>query len=172
MSDMPRIGARRTSPRRSTPGLPRIGLAIVLAASPAVATIPPWVELGREPACTVALDPQSVRAIDPGVFEMRLLFEGVCSTGNPSLSRFSMYTGTRMEVVHIRCADRSYRIMETWDLAPQIGIGETETDRIGGWRRRRAIDQHYPPGWRFDIPPATGYAAALAHTCGTSVPER
>lgn len=172
MSDMPRIGARRRCPWRSTPSLRRFGLVLVLAASPAAATTPSWVELGREAACTIALDPQSVRAVDPGVFEMRLLFEGVCSTGNPSLSDFGMYTGTRMEVVHIRCDDRSYRIMETWDLTPQIGIGETETDRIGGWRKRRAMDQHYPPGWRLDIPPATGYAAAFAYTCGTSVPER
>lgn len=172
MSDMPRIGARRTSPVPSRPALPRIGLAILLAASPAAATTLPWVELGREAACTIAVDPQSVRAIDPGVFEMRLLFEGTCSTGNPSLSGFWMYTGTRMEVVHIRCDDRSYRIMETWDLAPHIDIRETETDRIGGWRKRRAMDQHYPPGWRFDIPPGTGYAAAFAYTCGTNVPER
>lgn len=172
MSDTPRIGAHGTSTRRSTPTLPRIGLAIVLAASPAAAEAQDWVELGREAACTIALEPQSVRATDPGVFEMRLLFEGRCATANPTLSNFRMYTGTRMEVVRIRCGDRSYQIMETWDFTSEIGIGETDTDRIGGWRKRGASNQHRPPSWRFDILPSTGYAAAYMQACGENVPER
>jgi len=172
MSDTPRIGARGTSPRRSTPTLPRIGLAIVLAASPAAAEASEWVEVGREAACTISLEPQSVRATDPGVFEMRLLFKGHCSTANPLLSDLRTYTGTRMEVVRIQCDDSSYRIMETWDLTSEIDIRETETDRIGAWRKRRAFDQRYPPGWRFDIPPSTGYAAAFMQACGKNVPER
>jgi hypothetical protein len=142
-------------------------LASVLATAPGPSSGEPWAELGREISCTVWYDPQSIRRVDPDVIEIRLLYEGPGVP--PWMDDWTRVRGcdVRIETLRVRCADRTFQVMEILEIAP--GNAPLQADgAFPSWRPREPRGWHYPPGWRRDIQPATTYAAVHAMACANA----
>ncbi len=142
-----------------------------LGALPPVAAAQPWAPLVREYFAGVTADvhfeTHSIREINPGVFEIRLLHEPVAwaclrrdRDGDCIIEPDPLLLSTRITVIRIRCWDMSFEEVEVW--VRDFGLG--------GWRQLRAMDFRHPPGWRYDIAPWTAVAAARDLVCATVPP--
>lgn len=141
-----------------------------LGTLPLVVAAQPWSPLVRESragaTADVFFEAQSIREIDPGVFEIRLMYEpvawvcvrpdrdGVCDV-DPD--RFFWYK--KIRVIRIRCRDMSFEESGVWIVEP-----------IGSWRQLPLMEFEHPPGWRYGIAPSTAEAAARDLVCTTVPP--
>jgi hypothetical protein len=141
--------------------LPCCVACCLLVATPCSVGAEQWALLaGGGPAVEIFVDTESVRAVDIGVFEVRLLYDRLAVPprdevdGGVGISR-----NRRIDVIRIRCQDMSYEIVESW-------LG----DAFGNWRQPRLSEYRHPPGWRYGIEPQTAPAAARDLVCATLPP--
>jgi hypothetical protein len=141
-------------------------LGWVLGACPRVVAAQPWLPLVRESRAQVIaevfFEAQSIREIDPGVFEIRLLYDPVASTcvrrnrdGECAVDPDRLLASKRITVIRIRCGDMSYEEVAMWVGGPL------------GWQQLWAMDFRNPPGWRYNIASSTAVAAARDLVCVT-----
>ena len=165
--------AKRQAARIANAGAQRAliasALASVLVATSGPSVAQSWVELGREISCAVWFDPQSIRKVDPDVIEILLLYEGPGAPGWADDWPRVWGCDVRIETVRIRCADKTYQIMEILEMGP----GNAPLQPHGvfpSWRPRDRRAWFYPPGWRRDAHPASAYATVHATVCATAPP--
>lgn len=150
------------------PPLLACSLGGVLGAFAAIAAAQPWLPLVRESRANVTADvffeAQSIKEIDPGVFEIRLMYDPVALTcvrrnrdGECDVGPDPLLAPKRITVIRIRCWDQSYEEVGMW-------VG----DRLGNWRQLWLTDFRHPPGWRYDIASSTAVAAARDLVCATA----
>jgi hypothetical protein len=162
-----RLLDRRT---RTTPALLLRSLGCALAALPQVSAAQPWLPLVRESRAEVIaevhFEAQSIREVEPGVFEIRLMYEPVAWTcvrrgrdGECDVHPDRMLMSKRITVIRIRCSDQSYEEVGVW-----VG-GFT-----GSWRQLQLWEFRHPPGWRHDIAASSAVAAARDLVWSTVTP--
>lgn len=162
-----RLLNRRT---RVSPPLLLFWFGCALGALPRAAAAQPWLPLVRESRAEVIaevfFEAQSIREVDPGVFELRLMYEPVAwiclrrdrdgdCIDEPDLLLMSK----RITVIRIRCRDMSYEEVAVW-------VGGFP----GGWRQLSLMEFRHPPGWRYGIASSTAVAAARDLVCATVPP--
>jgi len=155
---------------RSTPALlVSFSFGCVLVAMSQVAAAQPWSPLVRESLAVVIsevfFEPQSIREIDPGVFEIRLLYEPIAWTcmrrgqdGECDVYPDRLLRSKRVTMIRIRCQDMSFEEVAVW-------LGD-----FGNWWQLPLSEFRHPPGWRYDIAPSTAVGAARDLVCATVPP--
>ena len=143
--------------------LPWCVACCLLVATPNSVDAEQWAPLASGgPAVEIFVDTGSIRAVDIGVFEVRLLYDRLAvppqdDVGGDGGIRISR--NRRIDVIRIRCQDMSYEIVEScWG------------DEFGNWRRGSLGEHRHPPGWRYGIEPQTAQAAARDLVCATLPP--
>lgn len=137
---------------------------------PTIAAAQPWSPLVREHrgmvVADVYFDAQTIREIDPGRFEIRLMYEPVSwacvrrgRDGDCDVEPDRLLTSRRITVIRIRCWDMSYEEVAVW-------VG----DFPGTWRQLQLLEFRHPPGWRYEIAASTAEAAARDLVCATVPP--
>jgi hypothetical protein len=142
-------------------------LGCALGALSQVVAAQPWSPLVRESRTgvitDVLLEAQSVREIDPGVFEIRLMYEPVAwacvrrgQDGECDDYPDRLLLSKRIAIIRIRCRDTSFEEVAMW-------VG----DAFGNWRQLPLMEFRHPPGWRYDIATSTAVSAAHHLVCAT-----
>ena len=155
---------------RVSPALLLCAFGCALGALPGVAAAQPWLPLVRESRAEVIaevfFDALSIREVDPGVFEIRLMYEPVAWTcvrrgrdGECDAEPDRLLTSRRITVIRIRCWDMSYEEVAVWVAGSS-----------GSWRQLPLMEFRHPPGWRYDIAVSTAVAAASDLVCATVPP--
>jgi len=114
----------------------------------------------------VYFDAESIREVDPGVFEIRLMYDPItwgCARrdrdGDCDVEPDRLLTSRRITVIRIRCSDQSYEEVAVW-------VGDVP----GTWRPLPLMEFRHPPGWRYAIGSSTAVAAARDLVCATIPP--
>lgn len=145
-------------------------LGCALAAVPVVVAAQPWSPLVRESRTLVIsevfFEAESIREVDPGVFEIRMMYEPVTVAclrrdrdGDCEAEPNPLLRSVRITLIRIRCSDQSYEEVAVWVVGPS-----------GTWRQLSLMEYQYPPGWRFGIAPSTAVGAARDLVCATVPP--
>jgi hypothetical protein len=153
-----------------SPALLLRAFACALGALPGVAAAQPWSPLVREyrgmVVADVYFDAQAVREIEPGRFEIRLMYEPVTwacvrrdRDGDCDVEPGRLLTSRRITVIRIRCWDMSYEEVTVWVAGSS-----------GSWQQVPLLEFRHPPGWRYDIGTSTAVAAARDLVCATVPP--
>jgi hypothetical protein len=151
-----------------SPALLLCSFGCALGALPQVSAAQPWLPLVRESRAEVIADvffeAHSIREVDPGVFEIRLMYEPVAWTcvrrdrdGECDVHPDHLLRSYRITVIRIRCRDMSYEEVAMW-VGPGI------------WRQLSLMEFRHPPGWRYSIAPSTAVGAARDLVCATVPP--
>jgi len=130
------------------PALLLCAFGCALGALPAAAAAQPWLPLVRESRAEaiaeVFFDAQSIREVDPGVVEIRLMYAPVAWTcvrrgwdGERDVYPDRLLTSRRITVIRIRCSDQSHEEVAVW-------VG----DFPGSGRQLQLWEFRHPPGWR------------------------
>lgn len=155
---------------RMPPALLLRAFGCALAALPVVVAAQPWSPLVRESRTLVIsevfFEAQSIREVDPGVFEIRMMYEPVTvlclrrdRDGDCEAEPNPLLRSVRITVIRIRCSDQSYEEVAVWVVGPS-----------GTWRQLSLTEYRHPPGWRYGIAPSTAVGAARDLVCATVPP--
>jgi len=141
--------------------LPWCVACCLLVATPNSAGAEQWAPLASGgSAVEIFVDTGSIRAVDIGVFEVRLLYDRLAVLPRDDVDgRVGISRNRRIDVIRIRCQDMSYEIVESW-------LG----DEFGNWRQPSLSEYRHPPGWRYGIEPQTAQAAPRDFVCATLPP--
>ena len=159
---------RRT--RLSPAILVSLSIACVLGAMSQVVAAQPWSPLVRESRTLVIsevfFEAESIREVDPGVFEIRMLYKPVIVAclrfdrdGDCEVEPDPLLRSVRITVIRIRCSDQSYEEVAVWVIGPS-----------NTWRQLSLMEYRHPPGWRYGIAPSTAVGAARDLVCATVPP--
>jgi hypothetical protein len=111
----------------------------------------------------VFFEAQSIREVDPGVFEIRLMYEpiGWACVRRGSEGECEVWPDRRKRImdIRLRCQDMSYEEVAGW-----VYVG------FGNWRQLPLTAFRHPPGWRYHIAHSTAVAAARDLVCATIPP--
>lgn len=137
-------------------------LSLVVAAQP-------WSPLVRESRTRVIaevfFEAHSIREVDPGIFEIRLLYKPVATClrrdpdGDCDVEPDYLHMIPRITLIRIRCSDMSFEEVTVWVVGPP-----------SGWRQLSLMEFQHPPGWRYDIGSSNAVAAARDLVCATVPP--